>query len=64
MKNNVGRIDRVVRLLVGLAVVGAGLYFKNPLGLLGLIFVATAAIGWCPLYLPFGINTCKKDNKL
>ncbi|GIL14131.1 MAG: hypothetical protein BroJett038_28510 [Chloroflexota bacterium] len=64
MVRNVGSIDRVVRLVLGAAVVLAGLYFQTWLGALGLIFIGTALIGWCPLYMPFGISTCAvKNNK-
>jgi len=65
MKKNMGTIDRTIRLIV--AIVFAVLYFTNivtgTLGLvlviLGAIFVLTSFISFCPLYLPFGINTCK-----
>ena len=66
MKKNMGTIDRTIRLIV--AIVFAVLYFTNivtgTLGLvlviLGAVFVLTSFISFCPLYLPFGINTCKK----
>jgi hypothetical protein len=59
MKLNVGNLDRVVRIVVGLAllslvVMGPQTWF----GLLGLIPLATAAAGFCPLYTLFGISTC------
>ncbi len=59
MKSNVGGIDRIVRFIVGLAIVVAGLVFQNWWGLVGIIPIFTATINWCPLYLPFGISTCK-----
>jgi hypothetical protein len=31
---------------------------SNWLGAIGIVPLATALIGWCPAYLPFGINTC------
>jgi hypothetical protein len=62
MVRNVGSVDRVVRLVLGAAVVLAGLYFQTWLGALGLIFIGTALIGWCPLYVPFGISTCPVKN--
>ncbi len=58
MKTNVGGIDRILRVIVGLALLGAGLAFKSWWGLVGLVPLLTAAIGWCPAYLPFGLNTC------
>ncbi|MBS2209840.1 DUF2892 domain-containing protein [Carboxylicivirga mesophila] len=60
MKCNVGKTDKVIRVIAGLAIGVAGFYFKSWWGLVGFIPVFTALIGWCPLYLPFGINTCKK----
>jgi hypothetical protein len=58
MKQNVGGIDRILRIVLGLALLGAGLAFKSWWGLVGLGPLLTAAIGWCPAYLPFGLNTC------
>ena len=66
MKKNMGSIDRVVRVLVAL-VIGA-LYLANVISgtvaivllALGGIFLLTSLVSFCPLYLPFGINTCKK----
>ncbi len=60
MQKNIGRLDKIIRILVGLAVVGAGLYFKSMFGLIGIIPIITAVIEWCPLYILFGINSFKK----
>jgi hypothetical protein len=54
--------DRIFRAIVGLAVLGAGFYFQSWWGLVGLIPLGTAAIGWCPAYTPFGISTAGKDS--
>jgi hypothetical protein len=62
MKKNVGGIDRILRLVVGLAVIGWGVYAQNWLGAIGIIPLFTAAIGWCPAYLPFGISSCKTED--
>ena len=66
MKKNMGLIDKVIRILI--AVVIAILFFTHVIsGLLGIIllilaviFVLTSFLSFCPLYLPFGINTKKK----
>lgn len=58
MKTNVGFVDRVVRVIAGCAILGAGYYFQSWWGLLGLLPLLTAACGYCPAYLPFGLNTC------
>ncbi|MEC3862550.1 DUF2892 domain-containing protein [Mesobacterium sp. TK19101] len=62
-KKNVGSVDRVVRIVVGLALIAG--YFLNGGGayswlyLLGIIPLATGLIGSCPPYALLGINTCK-----
>ena len=66
LKKNMGTVDRVIRLLLAAAV--AVLYFTGVLsglvaiilGILAVIFVITSFIGFCPLYVPFRIKTCKK----
>lgn len=58
MTRNIGAVDRGIRVVLGLSVLGAGLYFGSWLALIGLVPLATAAIGWCPAYLPFGLSTC------
>ena len=59
MKQNVGTADRIVRAVFGLAAGAAGLYYQSWFGLVGLVFLGTALIGWCPAYLPFGLSTCR-----
>lgn len=57
MQCNMGKTDRVVRAVVGLALIVLGMIFNSWWGAVGLIPLVTAAIGWCPAYLPFGIST-------
>ncbi len=64
MKQNVGTGDRIIRIIVGLAVCslifivnGNARYF----GLLGIIPLLTGLIGWCPLYMLLGINTRHRE---
>jgi len=66
MKRNVGNTDKLVRYVVALAILSL-YYFKIVDGTLGLVVIAvafvfaiTGLLGFCPLYLLFGINTCKK----
>jgi hypothetical protein len=61
MTTNMGQIDRIVRAVVGAAVVIWGLMAGNWLGVIGLVLLGTAAVGWCPAYLPFGISTRKTE---
>ena len=64
MKMNVGVTDRVIRLLLA-AIVFTILYFTDLITeglaisavILGLTMIITSMVGFCPLYLPFGINT-------
>jgi hypothetical protein len=58
MKANVGSVDRIVRAVAGFAALGAGFYFQSWWGAIGLVFLGTAAIGWCPPYALLGLNTC------
>jgi hypothetical protein len=59
MKLNVGGIDRIVRILIGLVLIGLTLTGTIGVwGWLGVVPLATGAIGWCPPYAIFGINTC------
>ncbi len=57
---NVGSIDRVLRVIVGLGILAAGYVFKSWWGLVGVVPLLTAAIGFCPAYLPLGLSTCAK----
>ena len=68
MKQNMGSIDKIVRVLV--AVVIGILYFTDQitgtsaiiLGIFAVIFLLTSAIGFCPLYLPLKLSTIKKKD--
>ena len=63
MTKNVGGIDRILRIVVGLALIVATVLGILPVwGWIGVVPLVTAAIGWCPAYLPFGIKTCSKVN--
>ena len=67
MKKNMGKVDKMLRIIVAM-VIGL-LYFNNSIsGMLGMVllvlaivFLLTSLISFCPLYLPFGIDT--RENK-
>jgi len=61
MKKNIGSTDKIIRIILGLALIIIGIITQSLWGLIGLIPIVTALIGWCPLYLPFGISTCKTE---
>ncbi|MCX7238844.1 MAG: DUF2892 domain-containing protein [Burkholderiales bacterium] len=59
MKSNVGGIDRVLRIVLGLVLIGlAASGTVGVWGWLGIVPLATGAIGWCPPYAILGFNTC------
>ena len=59
MKTNVGGMDRILRIVVGLALIGATLAGMLPVwGWIGVVPLLTGALGFCPLYPLFGFNTC------
>jgi hypothetical protein len=59
MHINTGTTDRILRVLVGLALIGATLTgYIGPWGWLGAVLVVTGVVGVCPAYLPFGFSTC------
>ncbi|MFK5951369.1 MAG: DUF2892 domain-containing protein [Methylococcales bacterium] len=60
MKSNVGGIDKILRIVVGLAIIGWGYATQNWWGAVGLVPLLTATINFCPIYPLLGINTCKK----
>jgi hypothetical protein len=57
---NIGNTDRIIRIVLGVAIAILGVVFKSWLGLIALVPLATAAVSTCPLYLPFGISTRRK----
>jgi len=61
MTTNVGTLDRAIRVLIGIALIVFLATGKGPahwLGLIGVVPLATAAMGWCPLYRLLGFNSC------
>ena len=63
MKPNVGGIDRILRLIAGIAILGAGFYFESWLGLIGIVPILTGVFRFCPAYLPWGLSTCPTKEK-
>ncbi len=62
MKKNMGNTDRWVRIILGIGLVAVLLFVQSAwrwVGLLGIVLILTSLVGFCPLYVPFGINTNK-----
>ncbi|HMY16810.1 MAG TPA: DUF2892 domain-containing protein [Polyangium sp.] len=60
MSRNEASWDRIARIVLGLGLIA--LVFvgpQTPFGWLGLIFLGTGLVGFCPLYRIFGLSTCK-----
>ena len=61
MKTNVGTVDRAIRIVAGLILLSLIFILEGNArwwGLVGLVPLVTGLIGWCALYVPFGIDTC------
>lgn len=59
MKTNEGSVDRVLRIVAGLTLIGLALTGKVGLwGYIGVVPLLTGAIRWCPLYTVLRIDTC------
>ena len=59
MKSNVGGIDRILRVALGLVLIGlAATGTVGVWGWIGIVPLATAAMGFCPLYTVLGFSTC------
>ncbi|MFA5627093.1 MAG: DUF2892 domain-containing protein [Thiohalomonadaceae bacterium] len=60
MKSNIGTVDKVVRIVIGLAIIAWGIIASNWWGAIGIVPLATAFMGFCPVYTLLGLNTGKK----
>ncbi len=64
MKTNEGGLDRILRIVAGLALIGLTLNGNIGVwGWVGVVPLATGALGWCPLYTLLGINSCPMKSK-
>ena len=62
MKANMGKIDRILRAILGIGLISLAFVGpQTPWGWIGLVPLVTSFLGWCPAYLPFGISTCPKE---
>ena len=60
MVANVGGVDRLLRIILGIALIAATLAGTiGPWGWIGVVLLATGFLRFCPVYLPFGFRTSK-----
>lgn len=65
LKNNVGKVDRIIRIILGVLLIGNVFYaLQNPIGWIGVILLATGLFGMCPLYSLLGLNTKSTSEKI
>ncbi|MBK7379162.1 MAG: DUF2892 domain-containing protein [Ignavibacteriales bacterium] len=60
MKANIGSADKIIRIILGVVIIGLGIYFKSWWGLVGLVPLLTASMNFCPAYNLIGVSTKKK----
>ena len=64
-KNNVGKVDRIIRVVVGVLLVGNVFFaLQNPIGWIGVILIITGIAGMCPIYSLFNLNTKSAGEKI
>ncbi|MCK9336917.1 MAG: DUF2892 domain-containing protein [Arcobacteraceae bacterium] len=63
MTKNIGKVDKIARIVIGVLIILVGIMTGSWLGIIGLIPLATGIMGWCPLYDIFKINTCCKNDE-
>lgn len=54
-----GNFDSVLRVIIGMIILFAGLWYNTLWGFVGIIFIATGALAFCPVYRIFNIHTCE-----
>lgn len=59
MRCNLGKTDMIIRVLIGFIIIEAGVYFEAWWGIVGLVPILTAVMGWCPLYAQFNVSTAR-----
>jgi len=68
MGKNVGSVDKIARIVIGLALIAFALFGPADMGWkwvgwIGVVPILTALMGWCPLYSIVGIRTCSMEKK-
>ena len=63
MTKNVGGIDKILRILVGVALIAWALFGGPVWAWIGILPLVTGLMGWCPAYMLVGVNTCPLSKK-
>jgi hypothetical protein len=61
MRSNLGSTDKIIRAILGVAIIGAGVYLNSWWGLVGIVLISEVLISWCPAYAVFGVSTSTKE---
>ncbi|HWP96017.1 MAG TPA: DUF2892 domain-containing protein [Syntrophomonadaceae bacterium] len=63
MKCNVGKTEQMIRIGIGVVMIGIGIYFRSWWGLIGILPIITGTIRYCPASAILGVSTCEVKNK-
>jgi hypothetical protein len=68
IEKNEGTADRIIRVFIVIALFTTAVFFVEGAAkvfcvIMGVVMTVTTAVGYCPMYLVFGVNTCGKGRK-
>jgi len=58
VKKNVGSMDSIIRVVLGMLIIFAGFWFDSLWGIVGIILIGTGTLSFCPIYRILGTQTC------
>ena len=62
MIKNVGSADKILRIIIGIGIIGAGVYYQSWWGAIGALPLLTAVVNFCPAYTLLGLSTKKESS--
>ena len=60
VEKNIGGIEKTVRIIAGIVIIAAGVYFKSWFGAIGIVPLATGLMSFCPIWTAIGFSTADK----
>ena len=63
MKNNVGKVDMIIRVIIGIVIASVGIVYESWWGLLAVVPLFTAFFKFCPLYTVLGFSSISGKEK-